>query len=88
MIESHGFDQRQRGAPKKRQQRHGDQHGLEAAHGKKSQETQQAEQGCQTHNHDALCQAIGEHAPDIRRKQAHQLHLGHQQTDIPGRKRQ
>jgi hypothetical protein len=35
-----------------------------------------------------LPQTIRERAPEIGREQAHQLHLRHQQADVPGRKRQ
>jgi hypothetical protein len=86
MIESQGFDQRQRGTPDKCQQGHRDQHAGQPVEPEKSRKAGQGDDAGQADDRQALTEMVSQPAPEIGAEEAHQLHLRHQQADVPGRK--
>ena len=85
MIESQRLDERQGCAPEEGKRRHRNQHPGQFIQPEKSTESGKTDQRRQSNDHHPPPEAIGQPTPQIRAEKPHQLHLRHQQTDVPGR---
>ncbi|MPN03757.1 hypothetical protein SDC9_150991 [bioreactor metagenome] len=86
VIESQHLDQRQRAAPEEGKNRHRQQHAGQTIEPEESGEPRQTNQTGEADDQHAVAEAVGHPAPEIGTEQAHQLHLRHQQADVPGGK--